>query len=235
MKITLSIILNLLLFSIGLAQTQPKLDKYPLGSLDVDIMVVPFGIENPIKIGTMSKSGTIELNFPKELPKIPKEERESESSKLWYTVFTQCDYASDMVAEKDNIFSFGTGALSLWTKDNPFVGVIFSVSDENLLPWIEDPAYNEPVLGSYFKLIYVEKAFQYQGNCTTGRMMEEGEEDAKIDYTYNLNLKAGFNFLEYKIESIRKTDPNIMASFPVKVTVTSVIEIPNCKWIGKYF
>ena len=59
--------------------------------------------------------------------------------------------------------------------------------------------------------------------------------DAQIVYNYNLNLKAGFNFIEYKIESIYKTDPNIMASFPDKVRVTDVKGIPNCRWIGKYF
>lgn len=235
MKTTLTFMISLLLVCNGFSQTQSKIDNYPLGNLEVAVIVMPFGMDNPIKIGTMSKSGTIEFNFPKELPKIPKEEKESESSKLWYTVFSLCDNGSEMVSEKDNIFSFDTGALSLWTKDNPYVGVIFSVSDENLLPWIEDPAYNEPIMGSYFELIYIEKAFQFKGKCTTSRMMEEGEEDAKIEYAYNLNLKAGFNFLEYNIESIRKTDPAIMASFPDKVTVTNTEEIPNCKWIGKYF
>ena len=82
-------------------------------------------------------------------------------------------------------------------------------------------------------MIYVAKPFQYQGSCDTGRMLDEGE--ARITYNYNLNLKAGFNFIEYKIESIYKTDPNVMASFPNKVTITNVDGIPNCKWIGKYF
>ena len=59
--------------------------------------------------------------------------------------------------------------------------------------------------------------------------------EAIITYNYNLNLKAGFNFIEYKIESIYKTDPNIMASFPDKVSITNVEEVPNCKWIAKYF
>lgn len=65
----------------------------------------------------------------------------------------------------------------------------------------------EPILGSYFELIYVEKAFQYTGNCTTNRMMDEGEDAAKIAYTCTLNLKVGFNFIAYKIEHIYQTDP----------------------------
>jgi hypothetical protein len=194
---------------------------------------MPFGMENPIKIGTMSKSGAINFDIPKELPKISKEDKESESSKLWYTVFSQCDNSSEMIAEKDNIFSFDTGVLSLSTKNNPYAGVVFSVSDENLMPWIEDSDYMEPIKGSYFELIYVAKPFQYTGECIETRMLDNG--DAKISYQYNLNLKAGFNFIEYKIENIHKTDPNVMASFPDKVSITNVEGIPNCKWIGKYF
>lgn len=231
MKIFYSIIVSLLLFNYGYSQAH--LDNYPFGSLDVNVMVMPFGMEKALTIGTMSKSGDINFDFPKELKNISKEDQESESSKLWYTLFSQCDNAMDMVAAKDNIFSFDTGALSLWTSYNRYVGVVFTVSDENLMPWVEDPAYMEPIMGSYFELIYVAMPFKYQGTCTTTKMLDEG--DTKISYTYNLNLKAGFNFIEYKIESIYKTDPNVMASFPDKVTITNVEGIPNCKWIGKYF
>ncbi len=231
MKKSILFIVSLLVSSLG--HTQPKVENYPFGSLDVIVMVMPFGMDNAIKIGTMSKSGDISFDFPSELNNISKDNQDSESSKLWYTLFSQCDNGLEMVAEKDNIFSFDTGTLSLWTNDDRYVGVIFTVSDENLLPWIEDPGYMEPVMGSYFELVYVAKPFQFKGECKATRMLEEG--NAEITYNYNLNLKAGFNFIEYKIESIHKTGPNIMASFPDKLSVKNTEGIPNCKWIGKYF
>lgn len=227
------LMLSLFAIYLGFSQTPTKLDNYPFGSLEVNIMVMPFGMEKAIKIGGISKTGDIQFEFPKELPKLSKEEEESESIKLWYTLFSQCDNSMDMVAEKDNILSFDTGALSLWTSDNRYVGVIFTVSDEDLFPWVEDPAYMEPILGSYFELIYVAKPFEYRGNCITTKMGDSG--DTEINFNYNLKLKAGFNFIEYKIEHIYKTDPSIMASFPDKVSVTNVDGIPNCKWIAKYF
>jgi hypothetical protein len=64
-----------------------------------------------------------------------------------------------MVAEKDTIFSCDTGALSMWTTGKRYVGVVFTVSDKNLIPGDEGLAYVQPILGSYFELIYVEKAF----------------------------------------------------------------------------
>lgn len=227
------IIISLLISAFGFTQTQPKIDNYQFGSLDVDVMVMPFGMENPIKIGTMSKSGDINFDFPKALNNISNDDKDSESSKLWYTLFSQCDNGMDMISENDNIFSFETGALSLWTSNERYVGVIFTVSDENLMPWVEDPAYMNPIMASYFDLIYITVPFQFEGSCSQTKMLDNGE--AVITYNYNLNLKAGFNFIEYKIESIYETDPNIMASFPDKVSIANVEEVPNCKWIAKYF
>jgi len=213
--------------------SKPKIMDYPFGSLDVNVMVLPLGMKNPIKIGSMSKSGDIVLDFPKELPEISKKVKESESSKLGYTLFSICDVSSKMVAEKDAIFSFDTGALSLWTNDDRFVGVIFTVSDENLMPWVEDSDNSEPILGSYFELIYVASNYKYQSECSASMELDGGTKE--VLYQYDLNLKAGFNFIEYRIESIYKTDPKVMASVPDKVSVTSVEGIPNCKWIGRYF
>ncbi|MGJ8591029.1 MAG: hypothetical protein ACSHXF_00685 [Aquaticitalea sp.] len=233
MKTIVFITISLLIFNCGQSQNQPKIEDYPFGSLDVNVMVIPFGMEHPIKIGTMSKSGEIQFEIPKVLPKISKETEENFMNDVTYTLFDMCDNRSDMISAKENIKSFDTGALSLWTSDERYVGVIFTVSDENLVPWVEDPAYMEPILASYYELIYVEKPFQYKGECVQTQMLDDG--DAQTKYVYNLNLQSGFNFIEYKIESIHKTDPNVMASFPDKVLISSVEGIPNCKWIGKYF
>lgn len=232
MKKSILFILSSIMFSFGHSQTLPKINNYPLGNSEVNVIVMPFGMDNPIIIGSMSKSGEIKFDLPKQLPKLSKESEENFISNVAYTLFDVCDNSSEIVSD-NNIVSFDTGALTLATTENPYAGVIFSVSDENLMPWVEDSAYMEPILGSYFELIYLASAFQYKGECNQTRMMDVG--DAKITYQYNLNLKAGFNFIEYKIENIHKTDPNVMASFPDKVSVTNVDGIPNCKWIGRYF
>ena len=152
MQIYKLFIFSLLACCSSFAQTHQKLNNYPFENIDVHVVVMPFGMENPIVIGTVSNSGNIQFDFPKELKNISKEDKESESSKLWYTVFSPCDNGQDMVSEKDNIFSFDTGVLSLSTKDNPYAGVITLVSDENLIPWIEDSGYMEPILASYYAM-----------------------------------------------------------------------------------
>lgn len=135
----LPLLICLVISFIGCSQTPPKIENYPFGALDVRVMVMPFGMEQPIEVGQVPSSGTINFNFPKEIA-VSTEMATSESSKLWYTLFSQCDYGMDMVSEEENVFSFDAGFLSLWTSDNRYVGVIFTVSNEELLPWVEDPA-----------------------------------------------------------------------------------------------
>lgn len=235
MKMHLFILFSIISVSFGFSQTQPKLEDYTLESLEVNVVVFPFGMDNPVKIGTVSKSGLINFELPKELPEISKETEENFMNDLAYTVLGVCDDGKRMISDKDNSPSFEAGVLSLTTTDNPYAGVIIAVSDEALIPWIQDPGYEEPVFGSYFELIYVSSVFKYEGECVQTRSSMSDDPDMEIAYSFNLNLKAGFNFIEYKIENIHKTDPEVMASFPDKVAITSVEGIPDCKWIGKYF
>ena len=87
----------------------PRLENYPFGSLDVNVLVLPFGMDKPIKIGTILKSGDIHLEFPNVLQKLSDKDKEDESLNLWYTLFSTCKYGTGMDAENENFFSFNTG------------------------------------------------------------------------------------------------------------------------------
>jgi hypothetical protein len=232
MRAILFTLISVLAFQYSFCQSQPKIENYPFGSLDVNIMVMPFGMEKPVKIGTMSKTGEMQFNFPKEVV-VPQEEKENLSSELWMNLFAKCDKGSEMVDVQDDIFSFKPGFISLWTAENRYVGVVFPVSDKKLVPWIEDPGYNNAEQGTYYELVYVARAFQYQGDCISTETTEKG--DVKVVYSYQLDLKPGFNFLKFQIESIHKTNPNERASFPDKISVSNTESVPDTQWIGKYF
>ncbi|WP_178986773.1 T9SS type A sorting domain-containing protein [Winogradskyella helgolandensis] len=55
MKNAFLCIISILVFNFAQSQSQPKIEDYPFGSLDVDVMVMPFGMEHPIKIVTSLK------------------------------------------------------------------------------------------------------------------------------------------------------------------------------------
>jgi hypothetical protein len=111
------------------------------------------------------------------------------------------------------------------------------------VPWLEDSYSNNAILASYFELVYMESDFSYDGECTSSISNTENDTIETI-YNYQLKLKAGFNFIEYKIESIVEHEVPSMYEENVfnKIAKPSKIMImgsqstsPNTKWIGKYF
>jgi len=73
-----------------------------------------------------------------------------------------------------------------------------------------------------------------KSSCTTIISATE-EEEVEVAYHYDLKLNAGFNWVEYTIEEVFETDPNIRTSFPSKVKITNVMDASKMLWIGKYY
>lgn len=235
--------LMVMLLSIGgiTAQTQPKVENYPLKAMD--LVLYCFGMENPVHIGTIAASGELDFKFPKDLNFITDEEKANFMSDAAFTFFPKCSNSYDILTESDNIKAINAGYISLSTKDNPYSGLLFMATDENIVPWLEDTYSNNAVIGSYFELIYVESDFNYQGECTSAVSNTENDTIETL-YSYDIQLKVGFNFIEYKIESV--TEHKVPSMYeegvfdkidkPTKITVTSTQSTPpTTQWIGKYF
>ena len=241
MKTQIVFIIGILLCTLGQAQTKPIVENYPLNT--ADLVLFSFGLDQAIAIGTISNSGELNFNFPKIINFISDEAKANSWSDAAFVLFSKCDNSYDILSEEENSKAVSGGYISLRTKENPYSGLLFMVTDENMVPWIEDSYSNNAVVGSYFEIVYMESDFNYQGNCTSSVANTETD-TVEIQYTYGLQLKAGFNFIEYKIESIMEHEvpsmyeENVFEKIdkPSKVTVTSSqLTPPNTKWIGKYF
>lgn len=231
----------LLSLQAAVAQEKPKVENYPLKAMD--LVLYCFGMEQPITIGTISNAGELNFNFPKDLNFVSEEAKANFWSDTAFTLFSKCNNNYDILSEDENGKSVSGGYISLSTKENPYSGLLFIVTDENIVPWIEAYGDIDAVLGSYFELVYMESDFNYQGECTSTVTSTESDTIETI-YTYNLQLKAGFNFIEYKIESVMEHEvpsmyeENLFEKIdkPDKISVTSTQTTPeNTKWIGKYF
>lgn len=231
MKFLLSLY-GTLIYTLAIGQNLPNIEDYPLGHLDVEVVVMPFGLDYPITIGKVSKSGNIMFDFPKEID-LPEEVISGfGSSELWMTLFSS-GCKGDPPVEESAVYSFKAGNIWLSSAENPAFGVIFPVSDKKLVAWQEDQVNVDPVLGSYYELVYQDTAFRYRGNCTL--MVPVEKEQVNVEYAYDLDLKSGFNFIQYRIERIHKTNAIMRASLPVKISVTNIENTPNSQWIGKFF
>ncbi|MBD0779286.1 hypothetical protein HPE56_15910 [Maribacter sp. ANRC-HE7] len=228
-------------FQISMAQTNHTVADYPLKAMD--LVLFSFGMDNPLTIGTISDSGEIAFNFPKDLNAITDDVQANFMSDTAFTLFSKCDNSYDMLSEDENGKAVNAGQISLSTKENPYSGLLFMVTDEALVPRLEDSYSNNAVTGSYLELVYIASDFKYQGECTS--TVSNTENDTIITtYSYDLQLKAGFNFVEYKIESVLEhaipsmyeegVFDNIMKPSKIKVTSTQSVP-PTTKWIGKYF
>ncbi|TDU43103.1 hypothetical protein BXY82_0509 [Gelidibacter sediminis] len=236
-------LLLLALFSIQISVAQPlaKVDNHTLSAMD--LVLFSFGMEQPVSIGTISNTGELHFNFPNDLNFLSEEVTTNFMNDAAFTLFSKCDNSYNILSEDENIKAAPGGYISLRSKDNPYAGLLFMVTDENLVPWLESYGDVDAVLGSYFELVYMESEFNYQGDCTA--TITYTDDDALVTtYSYNLHLEPGFNFIEYKIESVEEHSiPSMYEenSFdkikkPTKIAVSSSQSTaPNAKWIGKYF
>ncbi|TXD83650.1 hypothetical protein ESY86_08780 [Subsaximicrobium wynnwilliamsii] len=235
------LLLILLSVQILVAQSAATVENPP--SKATDLVLFSFGMEQPIPIGTLSNSGELNINLAQDLDFISEEAKSNFMSDTAFILFSNCVGSNDMLSEAENVKAAKGGYISLSTKENPYSGLLFMVTDENMVPWIESYGDVDAILGSYFEVVYMESDFSYQGECTSNASSTE-KEIIETQYTYDLNLKAGFNFIEYKIESVEEFEipsmyeENVFEKIdkPTKISITSSQStLPNTKWIGKYF
>ncbi|TFG78475.1 MAG: hypothetical protein E4H26_02310 [Flavobacteriales bacterium] len=221
------------------AQAVSLLNDYTLG--EVSVVVFPFGMEYPVKIGRVSDSGELFLQTPSKLEiDIPADIKEMSMTDLNSSIYFKCDDPLGM----SDVKVIYAGPIALWTKDDQYAGVLMPVSDEALVPWVEDPMSNEPIKASFFQLVYVETDIELVYDATCKSTLNTGSGDLVSDYLLDLSLVNGFNWIEYDLESLISYqhegfyDPNTMETsvLPNRVNITSVRpDSAKMKWVAKYF
>jgi hypothetical protein len=123
--------------------------------------------------------------------------------------------------------------LRLLVKNN-WEGTVFLVSDPALIPWMEDDGYNNAVVSSFCEILYLNEDLTLDFTCESQIYVDENT-NADVAYVFNISLKKGFNWIQYDIEEVYETNPDIRASFPSKVTIRNLQDPAKMKWIGKYY
>lgn len=205
-------------------------ENFPFETMD--LVTYPLGMKEPIGIGEIKKGGALHFELPKTLH-VPEEQLGSITTDLATLFLSNCSSYVEELNMAEDVNGFKVEQIGLETKEGRYAGVLFVVSSEDMIPWLEDPMYMEPVLGSYYQLVFISKPLDFIKECDYP--IDSGNGEVPVHYSYNLQLGQGYQFIRYTLKSIHKTDPNIRASFPDKVEVTTVKELPKSLWIGKYF
>lgn len=211
-------------------QFSGKINDFVLESADV--VIFPFGMDYPVKLGTVDKQGNVTINMDAvDISQIPADTKDLFLGRVASNFFANCDNP-DGLQISDEIKALKCGMPALWY-NNQWAGTFYLVSDEKLQPWIEDRYYMEPVKASFFEILYVDKDLSLTTSCTTTYNLSKG--NVELANNFNLKLKKGFNLIQYKIDEIYKTDPDETSSIPSKIQIINPLDDKEIKWMVKYF
>ena len=232
MKHQLLTFLGLLLCISGHTQSFTGKLENPLQNMpEMDIVLWPLGLDSAVTIGKLTTNGTLEFNFPeKEAFQSANAEKQMVVDDFKHALRFNCIGQDE--PEYPNVMATNISPISLWYKER-FVGVLFPVTDEALMHWLEDEAYNNPVKGKFYDVVYVAEATTFKTECAT--TLQFSEETVNASYDYQLELEAGLNFIAYTVEDIHKMNSKVTSNKPSKVVVKNVKAEDGIKWIAKYF
>lgn len=203
------------------------------GKTEMDMVLMLFGMDNTISIGTVDKKGQFIANLSNlNTENIPEENKSMSMGELYFNFYFKCndrdafgDNAEKPAARQDYV---------RLTNQGEWKGTVFLVSDPKLIPWLEDSGYNNAINGSFYEVMYVEEDMEVNMTCSSSVYASDNEE-VDTEYSFDIQLKKGFNWVEYTIEEVYETDPDIRASFPSKVTIKNLKDPSKMQWIGIYY
>ena len=197
----------------------------------MDIAIWPLGLDRSITIGKLKADGTLEFTFPpKESFQSNNEAQQVVADDLKYAFYFNCLGQGEAVYPE--IMAAQIKPITLWYKGR-YSGVLFPVTSEGMIAWLEDEAYNNPEKGTFYELIYVSQATTLNMQCATTNQFSR--DVVKSTYDYQLELEAGLNFIAYTIEEIYETDPKVTSFKPSKVAVKNIKEgLDGIQWFAKY-
>jgi hypothetical protein len=230
MKTLLTLVLLVALVSAQAQKFSGKIEGHNKG--EMDIVLTMFGFDKLVKIGKLSASGDFEIDlFANPAENLSKEDFDMFISNLSYGFQFGCGNPDDFPEGEPKI-ACDAGFIALWA-DNTWAGSVFPVSDKKLQPWMEDSGYSDAVQASFYKVLLVTEDVVVQKKCNNFDYYND--KDIEVGIEYDLKLKKGLNLVQYQLETIYKTDPNIRASFPSKVKMTDAGANSEIIWMAKYF
>ncbi|MFO7826429.1 MAG: hypothetical protein R6V72_21005 [Cyclobacterium sp.] len=210
---------------------QGEIPSHPKKAMDMVLM--PFGLDHSITAGQVDKKGVLSIELEdKDAQNVPQDVKSMFMSDLFFNFHFRCGNGDDFGEYRD-VPAARIDYVRLLQKGQ-WAGTVFMVSDENLIPWLEDEAYQPAVSGTFWEVLYLEDDLSVSTNCTSSKFVDE-DTNVDVTYAYQLELKSGFNWVEYQIEEVYQTENGQMASFPSKVKITNLSDASKIKWIGKYY
>jgi hypothetical protein len=229
-RVSVLILLAVIVFFAKAQKFSGKVANHEKG--DMDVVLTMFGFEKLVKIGNLSADGTLEIDLSDDPSgMLTDEDRDFYIDRLVFGFQFVCGNPDDFPEGEPKI-ARDAGFIALWANDT-WAGTLFPVTDEKLRLWMEDDGYNDAVQASFYKVLLVTEDVELQKQCSNSNTYDGKNVDVNLEY--NISLKKGLNLVEYQIQSVFKTDPDVRAAFPEKVKMTNPDENPPIIWMASYF
>lgn len=231
-----NILLLFALVTASISNAQMVYKVMPKPAQDFNIVLIPFGIDQAITVGELNQNGTATVGVNPDISDVSESVRKEYTSKI-SEALGFCDNMIPEITKKEDIDAIDPGPYFLYDTARDSIGTpkgfIVLISDTALFEWVTIPDKGSPVLGSYYDIIYVDQNFNYKGSCS--EMFNGDLEDTQTNYSIDLHLKPGWNYIVFNIESIIPATGDIPA-FPDKVRVSALQTLPaNVKWMAYYY
>jgi hypothetical protein len=231
MKIVLTLCLACIVLCANAQEITGKIENHENSQMELVLML--FGMEKPISIGTVDKKAQFTASLDNiSTDQISEEDIAMYIGELYFSFYFECK-DREVFGENFDKPAARQDYVRL-TKNGEWAGTVFLVSDDRLRPWLEDPGYNNAITGSFYEVMYVEEDLSLEMTCTSSVYADDTTE-VETEYSFDIELKKGFNWVEYTILEVYETDPNIRASFPSKVAISNLKDPAKMLWIGKYY
>jgi len=209
----------------------PKIENYTKGELE--IKVVPFGLENPITVGKVMADGSIHFNWNSDISTVndPQFYMSSIKNAVGMT------FCNDKAIEQNNqeAKAVDTKGLFLY-KYGQQVGALYPATQKTIQDNLSLNRSTRLVLGSTVSWFYSDSDVQFKATCSVNNK-RENVYDFKEITSYDIQFKEGWNMvLQTLVEKEDWKNETEKGSLPKTITKTSIAKIPNTiNWYLNYW
>lgn len=215
----------------GFSQNLPQIIDYDLGKKD--LVIFPFGMDQTIVLGTISKQGEILFD----LESINMEEvnnMDLYASDLKSTLQIYCDdegFGSE--ESENNVLVANAGDLFIWD-GKKWVGVLIPASNEKVKERLLDEWGKDAAEGTYIKWYFSDQEINLKKECTS--TLSFGSDELTQKKSYDIRFQPGWNLVKYTILKIAEVEGAMVTPIEIKVESVDNNAIPeNIKWYLKKF
>lgn len=199
---------------------------------EMDIVIMAFGMDNPVIVGKVDKKANFSVNL--EMATVSESQASDDNmGPLYWSFYFHC-FDSDKFGLYKEKRVKREDYLRLVANDM-WAGTVFLVSDPALIPWLESVGDQNAVVGSFYEVLYLKEDINLDFTCENQIYASENTA-VEVTYVFDIELRKGFNWIQYDIEEVYKTNPtDSKASFPSKVRIRNMEDTAKMKWIGTYY